>query len=182
MAAPAAEELAVGCEDASACLIDPRKRDFKTVLLQHFTGLHGASVRCVACSPSGGQLLLGSYDGTASVIDLATGRRTLHLEELHEEKISSVAWSPDGALLVLGSHDGTASLVVAATGERKEHFTGLHDVAADGGFVSSVSFCPDGEHIALGSGDATVSIVSGATFPLRLSLPLFQSCERFNGF
>lgn len=127
-------------------------------------------MRCVACSPDGLHLALGSYDGTASVIDLETGRRTVHLEQdlstgqpLHHDKISSVAWSPDGSLLALGSHDGTASLVIAATGERKEHFTGLHDPDADGGFVSSVSFCPDGEHIALGSGDATVSIVSGIT-------------------
>jgi hypothetical protein len=80
----------------------------------------------VAFSPDGTLLLLGSGDGTASIVDVASSERVQHLQGFHSKAIASVGFSSDGRLLVLGSDDKTASIVHVQSGQRVYHLRGLH--------------------------------------------------------
>ena len=55
----------------------------------------GAPIRAVAFLPDGKRFVTGSFDGTASVWDVASGKE-LHKLEGHTAEIFSVAVSPDG--------------------------------------------------------------------------------------
>ena len=67
---------------------------------------HTGSVRSVAWSPDGSQLVSGSFDGSVRIWDAGTGNllRTLWG---HRRGVWSVAWSPDGSQLASGSYDKT---------------------------------------------------------------------------
>jgi WD40 repeat protein len=60
----------------------------------------------VAFSPAGKQVLTGSWDNTARLWDVETGREIRRFEG-HTRWIRSVAFSPDGKHVLTGSADGT---------------------------------------------------------------------------
>src|SRR5258708_789492 len=70
-------------------------------------GGHIATVRSVAFSPDGKQILTGSNDYTARLWDAATGK-SIRTFFGHTTNVTSVAFSPDGKEVLTGSDDYTA--------------------------------------------------------------------------
>src|SRR5207249_4309777 len=70
---------------------------------------HDQFVRSVAFSPDGKFLLTASWDKTARVWDLATGR-PVGQPMLHQDYLTAAAFSPDGQWVLTGCADGTARL------------------------------------------------------------------------
>ena len=68
---------------------------------------HTGSIRAVAFSPDGTQVLTGSDDRTARVWDAASGKPIATLSG-HPGHVWAVAFSPDGTRVLTGSDDDTA--------------------------------------------------------------------------
>ena len=112
---------------------------------------HEGSVISVAFSPDGTRLATGSWDDTARIWDVATGKSLAALQG-HENFVTSVAFSPDGTHLATGSYDDTARIWDIATGESIAVLQGHERL------VTSVAFSPDGTRLATGSDDGTARI------------------------
>ncbi len=76
---------------------------------------HGA-VASADVSPDGRLLVTGSWDRSAKIWDIATGKALRKLDGVHQGYVNSVEFSPDGKLVLTGSDDGTARLWDIATG------------------------------------------------------------------
>jgi WD40 repeat protein len=76
---------------------------------------HGV-VASVDMSPDGKRLATGSWDQSAKVWDLATGRVMFKLDRLHKGYVNSVQFSPEGSRVLTASDDGTARLWEVASG------------------------------------------------------------------
>jgi WD40 repeat protein len=126
-----------------------------TRLARTLTG-HQAVLRGTAFSPDGALLATASYDLTARLWDLATGRAARTLTG-HEAGVYKVAFSPDGALLATASYDRTARLWDPATGRAARTLTG-HE-----GAVLAVAFSPDDALLATASEDKTARLWDLAT-------------------
>ena len=110
-------------------------------------------VRGVTFSADGKLLASGSWDSTAKVWDLETGKERVSVKIQENRVIWSVALSPDGKTLA-GTCDylkpaqlwdiTTGAIVGVLAGHTKP--------------VSSIVFSPDGKTIATGSSDNTVML------------------------
>jgi hypothetical protein len=105
----------------------------------------------VAFSPDGRLALTGSWDKTARLWDVASGRQVRRLAG-HAAPVLSVALSPDGRLALTGSDDGTARLWDVASGRE------VRQLAGHTGGVNSVAFSPDGRLALTGSRDKTARV------------------------
>ncbi|MBM3334520.1 protein kinase, partial [Candidatus Sumerlaeota bacterium] len=120
---------------------------------------HTAPVRSVAFGGNGKFLATGSWDRTAKLWDLATGRdiRTFpssRSDEGHTAFVQSVALSPDGKYLATASQDKTAKVWMIETGRLYRTFKERNRS------VTSVAFHPNGRILATGSVDNTVKLWS----------------------
>ena len=66
---------------------------------------HPAGIWSVAFSPDGKRVALGGFDGTAVILDVATGA-ALTPSMQHPGRVYAVAFSPDGTTLAVGGHVG----------------------------------------------------------------------------
>lgn len=110
--------------------------------------LHASGVTSVALSPDGRILATGSFDKTARLWEVATGREMAALRG-HDAPVSSVAFSPDGRLLATGTQGKTAHLWDVAWGSEAAVIRG------NDAFATAVAFSPDGQALATGSYDET---------------------------
>jgi WD40 repeat protein/tRNA A-37 threonylcarbamoyl transferase component Bud32 len=114
--------------------------------------VYNGEVTSVAFSPDSRRLATGSYDHTAKVWDLATGKELFSLAGHPAGRVTSVCFSPDGRRLATASEDKTAKVWDADTGKE---LLAIKDHTAQ---VLSVCFSPDGQRLATGSWDRTARV------------------------
>jgi WD40 repeat protein len=111
----------------------------------------------VAFSPDGRLAASGSWDHTARIWELESGREVRRFEG-HSHRISSVAFSADGRQVFSGSWDGTARLWDCDSGAELARF------GKEGtGMVHYVAISPDGRHAAWGGSPPTFPLCDLAT-------------------
>jgi WD40 repeat protein len=105
---------------------------------------------CVAVSPDGQRLAIGSLEGTARVWETASGRRTLTLKT-YTGLVASVALTPDEKRIVTGGADGTR-LWDAVSGRQLRK---LEQYTEE---VWAVAVTPNGQRIVTGEEHGTVRL------------------------
>jgi WD40 repeat protein/serine/threonine protein kinase len=108
---------------------------------------HGA-IASVDISPDGTLLVTGSWDRTAKIWDIHTGKAVIKLEGSHRGFVNSVRFSPDGKAILTASDDGSARLWDVATGQPKMPVFNL-----PGTRIHQAVFQADGNRILTVSGD-----------------------------
>jgi WD40 repeat protein len=159
---PDGTRVATGCEDADTAVYVWNL--VRGEVLWTLTG-HLRKVPALAFSPDSNLLLTGSWDRTARLWDLRTGRP--HGEPLcHQDLVQGVAFSPDGMRALTGGDDYTTRLWETATGKP----IGLPLRHASK--IQAVAFSPDGRLILTGTRDNTARLCEAATGqPLGTPLP-----------
>ncbi|MBA3751586.1 WD40 repeat domain-containing protein [Candidatus Dependentiae bacterium] len=112
---------------------------------------HTQDITSVAWSPDSKTALTGSYDATARLWDIKTGKQ-LQKFSGHTKGITSVAWSPDGKIALTCSNDTTARLWDVSTGQQ------LHLFQGHTGYVTSGACSPNGKTVLTGSIDGTARL------------------------
>jgi WD40 repeat protein len=112
-------------------------------------GKHRSEVTAVAFSPGNSEILTGSEDRTARLLDTSSGR-TLAILAGHEDGVSCVAFSPDGKYLLTGSRDKTLRLW---SWEREFYAYQYLYLLPQADEITSAAFSPDGHYILTGSRD-----------------------------
>jgi WD40 repeat protein len=112
---------------------------------------HKGQVTAAAISPDGKRLLTSSWDRTARLWDLATGKE-LAVLEAHGQPLTAATFSRDGKLIATASMDGLVGLWDSDTAKPLVAFKGHTSV------VSSVAFSPDGTKLVSGGWDKTARL------------------------
>jgi WD40 repeat protein/serine/threonine protein kinase len=108
------------------------------------------SVRAVAISRDGRQVVCGSDGGTIRAWDARTGREQ-YTRKAHTEDIRAIAISPDGRRIASASRDHTVKVWDTDTGQERLTYRG-HTGEGQGVWdIGGVCFSPDGRLIASGS-------------------------------
>ncbi|MDG2185076.1 MAG: PA14 domain-containing protein [Mariniblastus sp.] len=117
---------------------------------------HPGKVNGLAFSPDGNQLAVASgvtgLRGTATLWNVADGRRLLDVGEGHRDTLYGIAFSPDGKTLATAGYDRLIQLWNVADGKLIRTFEGHN------GAVYDIAFSPDGSVIASASGDSSVKL------------------------
>src|SRR5262249_29118746 len=111
---------------------------------------HNSVVRSVAYSPDGKTLASGSWDYTAKLWDVASGKEQITFKD--EAHFNSIAMTADGKLLASGGDDKAVKLWDTGTGKELRTLKGHTDQ------ISSVALSVDGKTLASGSFDKTVRL------------------------
>jgi WD40 repeat protein len=120
-----------------------------------FTG-HKDTVTTAIFSPDGKNLVTSSYDQTARIWDVATGRE-INLLSGHTAGVNFAMFSPDGRYIATASRDKSARIWDAASGRELMRLNG-HQSA-----VWSAVFSPDGRSVVTASSDKTARVWDAAT-------------------
>ncbi|MFM7151103.1 MAG: WD40 repeat domain-containing protein, partial [Gemmataceae bacterium] len=124
---------------------------------QTFWG-HADDVIGAVYSPDGRRLITGSWDETAKVWDLESGRLLLTLKGQPGE-ILCVAISPDGKRIATGRKAGMGQKGrIQIWDAEAAHGKMLFTCEGHSGSVISIAFSPNGKRLASGGEDATVRL------------------------
>jgi WD40 repeat protein len=115
-----------------------------------FSG-HNDVVTTAVFSPNGRNIASSSYDQSARLWDVATGRE-IKLLSGHTAGVNSAMFSPDGRFVATASRDKTARIWDAASGRELLTLNGHQST------VWSAVFSPDGRSLVTASGDKTARI------------------------
>ena len=115
-------------------------------------------------------LCLTSYDGSVSLLDVATGER-LRYHKPHDNWINNACFSPDGKTLCLASKDGSASLIDTLSGKsrclagrRYSADTLFHrPPRAEHGAVLDCCYSTDGKLVCLATAGGTAALYTTST-------------------
>lgn len=112
---------------------------------------HTSGVLAVAFSPDSRHALTGSFDGTAKLWDVQSGReiRTFAGHNFH---VTAVNFSPNGRYVLTGSRDRTAKLWDVRNGQVVRTFVG------HAGEIYAAIFSPDGRYVLTGSTDKAAKL------------------------
>jgi WD40 repeat protein len=136
--------------------VKPTAADAPKFAVVHTLTGHSRFVYSLAFSPDGKSLASGSWDGTAKLWDVASGKE-LRTLAYHQMGVTSVAFSPDGRLLAVGSDDTTVSLWEVATGRM------IRILDDHGSYVLAVAFSPDGRWLASSTSRTKIKLWDVAT-------------------
>ena len=137
--------LTIGGNDAQLWNVDTRES-----LIRYSP--HGAVASAVV-SPAGRLVATGSWDNSAKIWDVATGRAIRRLTGGHTGSINSVEFSPDGTELLTASDDGTARLWDVPSGRPKDVVFRGHTAR-----VIAATYSSDAARVLTVSGDKTARI------------------------
>lgn len=122
---------------------------------------HSNTISEIAVSSDSRRAVTASWDGTAKLWDLDTGRE-IQTYAGHTATVTCVDISPDGKRVVTGSRDGSVRLWDLVSGEQQ------HVSRAHWSGIVSVAFSPDGRSIVTGSYDS-VSKILNAKFGVEMA-------------
>ena len=105
-------------------------------------------LNCVATSPDGETLVVGSYLTTYT--HLLYDGRIIDANTSHRHSVDDIDFSPDGSVMGVGLGVYGTTLIDTADGSE------LHQL--HGGYDNRIAFSPDGEHVATGNRDGIVWI------------------------
>jgi serine/threonine protein kinase len=111
----------------------------------------GAGFTCLAFTPDGRRVAVGTADHLVKIFDAASGQ-LLGTFEKHQSLVTAVAFHPGGRMVLSASLDGAVKLWDAATGEEELPIP-THPDGAGG-----VAFTADGRFFATGGGDACIRL------------------------
>jgi WD40 repeat protein len=144
--------LAPGSVEAEPELMRGAQTSMQIALLSG----HQDAVDSAVFSPDGKRVVTASWDRTARVWDVATGKQIVRFSG-HQDLVYSAAFSPDGRRVLTASDDKTARVWDAATGQVIAQLTGHL------GPVFSAVFSADGQRVVTASDDKTVRVWDAAT-------------------
>lgn len=133
----------------------PRARDPERARRRDQRISWAANVTSVAFFPDGRRVATASWDRTARIWDLGTGREVDRLSG-HTERITSVAVSPDGRLLASGGEDRAVRLWDVSSQRAVR-------VVQTAQAVHAVAFSPDGRTLAVASDEPEVRLFDAAS-------------------
>lgn len=116
---------------------------------------HGESIRAASFSPEGDRAVTASFDNTARIWSVATGKTIATLQ--HGDHVEVASFSSDGKRVVTGSWDKTARIWDGITGERLKVLENHTEQ------INAASFSPDGRLVVTASNDYTARIWDAAS-------------------
>jgi tetratricopeptide (TPR) repeat protein len=161
MLSPVGQQIALGCGSTVEI------RDTSSGKLIHTLRGHSAGITALAWNAQGTLLASASWDGTACIWNLATGKAQKRIELSHQDR--KICWSPDGEYLAtIGNRD--VQIWSAQRGTMECQYRDQHQIHA-------VAWSPDGRCVASGGwgNDITVwdaftadaiSVLTGHTSPI----------------
>jgi WD40 repeat protein/serine/threonine protein kinase len=129
---------------------------------------HDSAVLTLAFSPDNQHLASASYDRTARVWDIDTGRESLCLRG-HSDTICDITYTPDGGRIATAGWDHTARIWDAATGKQLLSLAGHDD------HVDHVAFTCGGHFLATLCSSGVITVWNDYTGQVIRTLPRFHS-------
>jgi WD40 repeat protein len=117
---------------------------------------HTKGILSVHFSPIPGYVVTGSWDGTARLWEIESGK-IIRTFANHKDVVLATAVSPDGNYVLTGSYDKTARLWAA----NPDH--DARTIHAVTGRINLVNFLPDGKSILSSSADNSVRLWNAKT-------------------
>jgi WD40 repeat protein len=106
---------------------------------------HKKFVWSVNFSPDGHQIVSGSYDRTARILDPTTGAEVLTTKRGPKAAVGPVVFSPDGTMILSATYDKTVRTWGAVTGVEISLMLG------DAAVLTSLAFSADATKVVSGS-------------------------------
>ena len=131
-------------------------RVFEASTWRRAATIAGPRVRSLAFDPTSPQLVIGTYDGIASIWEIPGGKRVRSLREAGES-VDAVAFSRDGLLVAAASRDGTEQVWDATSGGLRTQFNSHHNK------IYWVEFDPSGSRMISAGADGAVVVSNVAT-------------------
>jgi WD40 repeat protein/energy-coupling factor transporter ATP-binding protein EcfA2 len=139
--------LAIGAEDGSVNLYDPKHLDAAPVVLHPFS----KGIRSIAISPDGTYLAAASSDGMIKLINRNHPTQAAQRLVGHNAGVNALKFEPNGRLLASASADKTIRLWNYKHPETESIKIVGHDA-----WVWTLAFAPDGNTLFSGSADRKV--------------------------
>ena len=145
-------------KDLNSSYIEPEQTILRGLILlprQISRMNHEREVTSVTFSPDGKYVATGSYDKTARVWDISSGKEKNRME--HRGSVTAVVFSPDGKYLATGSIDRAVWIWDISTGKKKQRMvhkkvTSTERVSGQprfrGSRLSLITFNHDGKYLA----------------------------------